>query len=153
MMPPIHSSAANWQEIFETTSRAFENNAIEPRELNALYDAAKNGRLIESIFATGLYRYKTKTANLPDSWQSWLVDYMPPPVSANPLTALDEAGQRLIAITISYDEHGKLWDARCDLENGAYSGTATHSERDQAIARAIMSAVCLRLPKVEAGNG
>lgn len=153
MMPPIVSDTANWREIFETTSRAFENKAIEPRELNALYDAAKNGRLIESIFATGLYRYKTKTPNLPDGWQSWLVDYMPPPVSANPVTALDEAGRRLITLAISYNDEEKLWSARCDLENGAYSGSAAHADRDQAIARAIMSAVCLRLPKPEAENG
>lgn len=120
----------------------FKDNSIDPRQLNARYDALKNGRYIEKvtdILPSGLYRYKREGTESRD------IEYVPAQVSSNPLIALNEAGQTLIQITLVYDQIRNLWSATCDFDNGAHFSTADHSDRNEALARAVMSAVCLKI--------
>jgi hypothetical protein len=121
----------------EKAARSFPNGAIDPRELNALYDAAKNGRTIATYFLTGLYSYI-------DAGKVRTIDYMPLPVASNLRVALDEAGRQIIKINISYDRGGAAWRALCTLQDCQNPGEAKHAERDQALSRAIMSAVCMK---------
>lgn len=121
----------------EKAARSFSNAAIDPRELNALYDAAKNGRTIDTYFLTGLYSYS-------DAEQIKMIDYAPLPVSSNLRAALDEAGQQTIKIKLSYDRHNTVWQASCTLQDCENPGEARHTERDQALSRSIMTAVCMK---------
>lgn len=126
----------------EKAARSFPNAAIDPRELNALYDAAKNGRTIETYFLTGLYSYS-------DTGQIKTIDYTPLPVSNNVRAALDEAGRQTIKISLSYDRGNSAWRALCTLQDCQNPGEVKHAERDQALSRAIMTAVCMK--KILAG--
>ncbi len=133
-------NADSRRKFIDATASAFANAAIEPQELNALYDAAKNGREIESVFANGLYRYKA------ENQKSVVIDYVPVPVAHNPIAALNELGLNHSTITHFYDEESGLWNAWCYLaEDNEYDGRASHPERNQAFARAIMRAVCSKL--------
>ncbi|PZO88593.1 MAG: hypothetical protein DI626_01500 [Micavibrio aeruginosavorus] len=133
------------QEIMEATARAFSDIEIEPQKLNALYDAAKKGRKIDSFYATGQYSYaendKTETVN-----------YLPAPVAANPIIALNEAGENFIRITLFYDRVNKSWRAKCYVEGDENVGLVTHANRDEALSRAIMQAVCFKKIEAEAAN-
>lgn len=127
----------------EKAARSFSNNAIDPRELNALYDAAKNGRTIAALFVTGLYSY-------PDAGKIKMIDYTPLPVASNLRAALDEAGQQTIKIKLSYESHSAAWRALCTLQDCENPGEAKHAERDQALSRAIMTAICTKKILAEA---
>lgn len=132
-------------EILNATAQAFADISIEPHELNARYDAAKNGRKIEKFFPTGLYTYieneETKTANV-----------LPAPVAANPKSALDEAGETFIKISLFFDKPNQSWRARCFLEGDHNIGAVNHASRDQALCRAVMQAVCLNRVMTEGQN-
>lgn len=126
----------------EKAARSFPNGAIDPRELNALYDAAKNGRTIATYFLTGLYSYV-------DAGKIKTIDYMPSPVASNLRVALDEAGRQSITVNLSYDRGGAAWRALCTLQDCQNPGEAKHAERDQALSRSIMTAICMK--KILAG--
>ncbi len=126
----------------EKAARAFPNGTIDPRELNALYDAAKNGRTIATYFLTGLYSYL-------DAGKIKTIDYMPLPVASNLRAALDEAGRQSVKINLSYDRNSAAWRALCTLQDCQNPGEANHAQRDQALSRAIMTALCLK--KILAG--
>jgi hypothetical protein len=122
--------------IMSATAQAFADISIEPHELNAMYDAAKNGRKIDKFFSTGLYTYA-------EGGELKTVSALPSPVAANPKSALDEAGETFIKISLFFDKPNQSWRARCFLEGDHNIGAVNHASRDQALCRAIMQAVCL----------
>ena len=129
----------------ELLSGGFADSKEEPRVLNARYDAAKNNRWIqqdEEILPNGTYRYKL--ANL-EHLES--TDYVPARVAINPIAALGELDrQDALQLTISYDAKKNLWRAQGILNGAEYvSQKIEQPEINHAVARAIMSAVCLKL--------
>lgn len=135
----------NFLEIMNATAHAFADISIEPHELNAMYDAAKSGRKIEKFFSTGLYTYI-------ENGELKTVNAIPLPVSANPKNALDEAGETFIKISMFFDKPNQSWRARCFLEGDHNIGAVNHTDRDQALCRAIMQAVCLNRTMTEGQN-
>ena len=136
----------------ELLSGGFEDHKEQPRVLNARYDAAKNSRWIErdeEILPNGTYRYRV--ANL-DHLQS--VDYAPAPVATNPMAALGELDPAdVLQLTISYNAGESLWRAQGILNGAEYvSQKIEQREINHAVARAIMSAVSLKLAYGERGN-
>lgn len=125
----------------------FANAASEPKELNAIYDALNNNRQIESIFPTGIYRYKAG-----GNQQVGVTDYIPAAVATNPMMALEEAGSSHVEIHLSF-HHKRAWFVTCVLDNGLYVGEVINDDREQAIARALVIAICKKMLGGEAQNG
>lgn len=137
------------QEVMEAMARAFSDIEEEPKKLNAMYDAAKKGRMYVKHFANGIYIYTDIQA---ESDITLSAKSVPAPVAANPMVALNEAGENFIRITLFYDRVNKSWRAKCYVEGDENVGLVTHANRDEALSRAIMQAVCFKKIEAEAAN-
>lgn len=136
---------SRWQEVIEATAQAFASPDITAWELNALYDAVKHGRWMEGVEKNGTYRYKDRRPDSERSWPTRETEHAPPSYAANPIVALNETGPGVLKIILSRKPQETLWQASCDLNAGAYFASAAHPQQCQALARAVMGAVCLRL--------
>ncbi|MCB9990704.1 MAG: hypothetical protein H6867_04920 [Rhodospirillales bacterium] len=123
---------------------AFADDREDARLLNARYDATKNNRWIKDdteILPNGTYRYQVPNIEHLES-----TNYVPAPVTVNPIAALAELDrQDFFQLMLSYDGKNNLWRAQGILNAAEYVATKIeHSDISQAVARAIMSAVCMK---------